>query len=114
MIKRSGAARFAMGISVLLALALLVVAASDSRSVRGTVSDRDGKPVSGAVVKLKDMRTLRIRSYITREDGVYQFHGLSANSDYELKAQFKGASSDSKTVSQFNTDQVITVNLKIG
>jgi Carboxypeptidase regulatory-like domain len=118
---KSGAARipaaFAVALSAVLALALLLQTptdAADARSVRGTVSDRSGKPIAGAIVKLKDSRTLRIRSFITRQDGVYHFYGLSSNADYEVVAEHNGASSGTKTVSQFNTDKVITVDLKIG
>ena len=39
------------------------------RSVAGVVSDPSGKAVEGAVVKLKDTKTLRIRSFITQNDG---------------------------------------------
>jgi hypothetical protein len=34
---------------------------ANSRLVKGTIADADDKPVSGAVVQLKDMRTLQVR-----------------------------------------------------
>ena len=37
------------------------------RSLQGQVNDAQDKPVSGAVVQLKDTRTLEIRSFITRK-----------------------------------------------
>ena len=48
-----------------------------TRSVRGVVSDENGKPVSGAAVQLKDLRTQWIGSYISQKDGSYQFTSLT-------------------------------------
>ena len=42
------------------------------------------------------MKTLQIRSFITKEDGTYHFFELSPDVDYELKADFQGASSGPK------------------
>ena len=60
---------------------------ANSRAVMGTVTAADDKPLSGAVVQLKDMRTLQVRSYITLEDGQYRFSGLRNDIDYELTAR---------------------------
>ena len=62
-----------------------------TRSVEGAVSNPDDSAVSGAVVQLKNMKTLQIRSFITKEDGTYHFFELSPDVDYELKADFQGA-----------------------
>jgi hypothetical protein len=59
----------------------------NTRSVQGVVRGPNDAPVRGAVVQLKDTKTLRIRSYITRNDGTYQFHGLSTEIDYELRLE---------------------------
>src|SRR6266545_5024589 len=72
-----------------------------TRSVQGVVTDANGSPVAGAVVQLKDTKTLQVRSFITKEDGAYHFHGLSTNVDYELKAEFQGTASAVKTLSVF-------------
>jgi hypothetical protein len=85
----------------------------NTRSVSGTVRDENDAVVEGAVVQLKDTRTLRIRSYITKADGNYFFHGLSTNTDYELKADFKGNSSDKKTLSVYDSRKNPVINLKI-
>ena len=50
--------------------------------------------MSGAVVQLKNMKTLQIRSFITQTDGTYRFFELSPDVDYELKADYQGASAD--------------------
>src|SRR3979490_2364125 len=49
---------------------------STTRSLQGQVVDPDDKPVVGAVVQLKDTRTLQVRSFITQENGEYRFSGL--------------------------------------
>lgn len=84
-----------------------------TRSVSGTVRGTSDQPVDGAVVQLKDTRTLRVRSYFTKTDGNYFFHGLSKNVDYELKAEFKGASSDKKTLSVYDSRQNPVINLQL-
>ncbi len=83
------------------------------RSVSGQVTDADEKPVPRAVVSLKNTKTLQIRSYIAKEDGTYAFHGLSTNVDYELKAETSTASSDTKTLSVFDSRNKAVINLKL-
>jgi type 1 fimbria pilin len=112
-------------LSVAIALALAVAspvfaqvnrAAQDNantRSVQGTVADTTNKPVDGAVVQLKDTKTLQIRSFITKGDGLYHFHGLSSNVDYELRADHQGSSSSNKTLSSFDDRKQAVVNLKL-
>lgn len=86
---------------------------STTRSVQGTVSDSGDALVNGAVVQLKDTKTLQIRSYITKDDGTYHFHGLNANVDYELKADYQGASSPTKALSSFDSRKEAVINLKL-
>ncbi len=83
------------------------------RSVEGTVSDAEGRPVDGAVVHLKNTKTLQIRSFIARSEGTYSFHGLSTNVDYELRAEHQGASSDTRTLSVFDPRRKAVINLKL-
>jgi len=83
------------------------------KSVQGTVSDSTDKAVEGAVVQLKDTKTLQVRSFITKGDGLYHFHGLNPNVDYEVKADYQGASSSSKTLSSFDSKKQAVVNLKL-
>ena len=83
------------------------------RSLQGQVSDPDEKPVAGAVVQLKDMRTLQVRSFITQANGNYRFSGLRADTDYEIKADYNGMSSDNRRLSNFDTRKIAIVNLKL-
>jgi hypothetical protein len=86
---------------------------SSTRSVQGVVRDASGQPVEKAVVQLKDTKSLQIRSFITRPDGSYHFAGLSANVEYELKAEHQGVSSDRKTLSVFNSKKAPIIDLKL-
>jgi hypothetical protein len=86
---------------------------SNTRTVQGTVTDAGGNPVDGAIVQLKNAKTLQIRSFITKERGAYYFHGLSPDIDYELKAEYKNATSPSKTLSSFDSRKQAVINLKL-
>ena len=83
------------------------------RSVQGVVTSAEDAPVAGAVVQLKNTKTLQIRSFITKEDGSYYFNGLSADVDYELKAEYQGMSSSNKTLSSFDSRKAVNINLKL-
>ena len=86
---------------------------ANTRSVQGVVTDASGNPVANATVQLKDTKQLQIRSFRTGTDGNYHFAGLSTNTEYELKAEYEGATSGTKTLSIYNTQKTATVNLKL-
>lgn len=83
------------------------------RSVAGNVTDAGGAPLAGAVVQLKNTKTLQVRSFIAREKGDYYFHGLSTDVDYELKADAGGKSSSTRTLSSFDSKTEATINLQV-
>lgn len=87
--------------------------AKTERIVQGTVTDEDGKFINDAVVQLKDMRTLQVRSYITQTDGSYHFSGLKIDNDYQLLARHSGMTSGWKTLSVFDTRKEPVINLKL-
>jgi hypothetical protein len=89
------------------------VCSSDLRSVQGQVVGPDDQPVVGAVVQLKDMHSLEIRSFVTQEEGKYHFSGLKTEIDYQVKAVSTGMSSAAKTVSLFDTRKIAVLNLKL-
>jgi len=86
-----------------------------TRSVQGAVTNADESPAVGAVVQLENTKTLQIRSYITKEDGIFHFYELGTDVDYKLKAEDKktGASSDTKTLSSFDSRKQAIINLKL-
>lgn len=83
------------------------------RNLQGQVVDPGDKPVVGGVVQLKDTRTLQVRSFITQANGEYRFSGLRADTDYEIKAEYNGMTSDTKRLSNFDSRKMATVNLKL-
>jgi hypothetical protein len=85
---------------------------ANSRAVMGTVTAADDKPLSGAVVQLKDMRTLQVRSFITLDDGQYHFSGLRSDIDYELTAR-SGEMTASKKLSLFDSRKAAVLNFKL-
>ena len=82
------------------------------RSVQGTVMDASDQPAIGAVVQLKDARTLQVRSFIAQDGGAYHFSGLKSDNDYQLKADFNGMTSGWRTLSIFDTRKIAIINLK--
>ena len=86
-----------------------------TRSVQGAVTNSDNSPAVGAVVQLENMKTLQVRSFITKEDGIFHFYELSTDVDYKLKAEDKsnGASSDTKSLSSFDSRKQAIINLKL-
>jgi hypothetical protein len=98
---------FAMLFFVLLAVPLY------ARTVRGVVTDGQGKPVARAAVRLKNSVTLRIRSVRTGANGIYRFTGLNPAMDYELRASGKGRSSGWVVLSRFTEGDERVVDLEL-
>jgi len=88
-------------------------AESNERSLTGTIVDKADALVEGAVVQIKDTKTLRVRSFLTKADGKYQFHGLSVDTDYEVKAERQGISSETRTLTVYDTRKEPILNLKL-
>jgi Carboxypeptidase regulatory-like domain len=84
-----------------------------SKMLSGSVLDKGDQPVPGAVVYLKNMKTLAIKSFFAQKDGSYRFPQLALNTDYEVYAEKDGKKSDVKTISQFDDRFSPTINLRI-
>jgi hypothetical protein len=115
-----GRVRSFLGAGLALLAAGLLLAAitgfaedSHTRSVQGSVTAPDDSLVSGAVVYLKNTKSLQIRSFFAQKDGSYYFHDLSPDIDYELKAEYNGLTSGAHTLSSFDTRKLATINLKL-
>lgn len=83
------------------------------RPLEGYVTDAADNNIDGAVVKLKDLKTLEVRSFITKEDGKYHFYGLSVNNDYEVSASFSGATCKPRMLSLYDTRKNPNLDLKL-
>lgn len=99
--------------ATLLLSARAAAAQATVRNLTGDVTDKAGNKVKGAVVHLKDTRSLAQRSYITADDGVFRFGQLSNNGDYEVWADLGDRKTASKSISSFESKKEIDVSLKM-
>ena len=83
------------------------------QEVEGKVVDENGRPISGANVKLTNVQTSTIRSYISQDAGEFQFTGLTTATAYEVWAEHRGRRSDTEYLSRFDTERVLRVKLKL-
>ena len=83
------------------------------RVVQGKVIDGANAPIKGAVVYLKDDRSLSVKSFFSDAEGGYRFGQLSTKSDYEIWAENNGKKSAVKTISSFDSKSQFIINLKI-
>lgn len=88
-------------------------AGTPERSVQGRVVDAADGALPNAIVYLSDLRTMTVQTYITQQNGFYNFEQLSPNDDYKLWAQLNGKKSKSKTLSSFDNRNTFRVILKI-
>jgi hypothetical protein len=88
-------------------------AEANMRSVTGLVTGADDMPAVGAVVQLKDMRTLQVRSFITQANGTYHFYELKMDVDYQLTARSGDTTAPSKTLSVFDSRKEAILNFKL-
>lgn len=85
----------------------------NERTVTGTVTNTDGTPVPGAVVQMKNLKTLEVHSFIAKEKGDFYFSGVSKDVDYEFHAEWNGKSSATRRVSSFDEHTAITFTLQL-
>lgn len=88
-------------------------AEANMRSVTGQITGTDDMPAVGAVVQLKDMRTMQVRSFITQADGTYHFYELKMDVDYQLSARSGDATAPAKTLSVFDSRKEAVLNFKL-
>lgn len=83
------------------------------RVVQGRVMDKSEGLLQGAVVYLKDGRSLAVKSFISNDKGAYRFGQLAQNTDYEIWAERDGKKSAVKTISSFDSKNQIYIDLRI-
>ena len=84
-----------------------------TRTLTGQVTDKADVPLAGAIVYLQDTRTQVVKTYITDDKGNYRFTSLSPNTDYQIRAEYKGHKSDTKTLSSFDSRSNVVMYLRI-
>lgn len=103
-------------LSLVVFMSAVFATASDAtaaRTLQGQVMKGGETPLPGAVVYLKNTKTMAVRSFISDNSGNYRFTSLSPNVDYEVHAEYKGSKSDVKTLSAFDSRATATINLKV-
>lgn len=85
------------------------------KTIRGVVSDSRGEPVADARVFIRNARTNVTRTHSTDREGLYSVNGLPSDADYEVRAEYRGAESETRLVSAFfeRRDNVLNLELPI-
>lgn len=83
------------------------------RTVEGEVRGQDGAPIQGAVVYLKDTRSLIVKSFLSDAQGRFHFRNLSRSEDYDLWAELNGRRSKTKSISHFESKPDLDYTLKL-
>jgi hypothetical protein len=101
---------------LVLAAPLTAVAQKNAprdRIAEGKVVNKDGEPIGGAVVYLKNSRSNAIRTFIADEQGQYRFGELSQDTDYEIWAESNTIRSKSRQISSFDNENKFYFVLKV-
>lgn len=117
-IQRFSAAGIAAATLIAMLSPLAAKAQLAEKMIQGKVEANSGRPLSNAIVYLKDTRSLDVKSYITQPDGVYRFGQISSNDDYKLWAELNEKKSGIKksgvkTISSFDDKKNLLINLHI-
>jgi hypothetical protein len=80
--------------------------------IQGKVFAANGSVQTGAVVYLKDMKSLEIKTYIA-QDGTYRFGQLGTQDDYQLWAEFGGHKSKTRIISAFDSRKFFEMPLHL-
>ncbi|NNM65354.1 MAG: carboxypeptidase regulatory-like domain-containing protein [Burkholderiales bacterium] len=83
------------------------------RSLSGRVSDTSHEPIRGAIVELRNSNTLEVVTYLTDDNGRYNFKRLDGNVDYEVWVIFRGKPSATRSISKFDSHMVKVINFTV-
>lgn len=92
---------------------LAIAQTAQQRVVQGKVELASGGMAKGAIVYIKNTKTLEVRTYISTDDGSYRFGQLNSDADYTVWAEYQGKKSKERTISAFDTKKVFNIPLKI-
>jgi hypothetical protein len=101
------------GPALFVALPAAAIAQTNDRVVQGKVQLSSGSMVKGAIVYIKNAKTLEVRTYISTADGSYRFGQLSPDADYTVWAEYQGKKSKERSISSFDTKKVFNIPLRI-
>lgn len=103
-----------LGPCMFVASPAAAIAQTAQRVVQGKVELASGGMAKGAIVYIKNAKTLEVRTYISTSDGSYRFGQLNSDADYTVWAEYQGKKSKERTVSSFDTKKLFNILLKIG
>ena len=83
------------------------------RSLSGTVSDTNREPIRGAIVELRNESSHELVTYITEENGNYNFKRLDGNADYVVWVVFRGRHSSTHTISKFDSHMAKVIDFTV-
>jgi hypothetical protein len=83
------------------------------RMVEGSVEDKSGAKVNGAVVYLRDSKSNSVKSFVTDANGHFRFVQLSPSTDYELWAELNGKKSKVRSISSFDDHPTFVMTLTL-
>ena len=86
---------------------------NEAKNISGSVLDKNDAPLGGAVVYLKNTKTLGVKTYIADDAGQFRFNSLSPNVDYEVYAEYNGQRSGTRTISSFDSRTNVQLTLKV-
>ena len=120
--KLHGLAFLALTLSFVAAPATLLLDAAPAvaqqrgpaqRVVEGIVEGSGQTHIPGAIVYLKNTKTLAVKSFVSDDGGKFRFVQLSPDTDYEVWAEKDGKKSPVKTVSQWDERKEFESDLKL-
>lgn len=77
---------------------------TSTRTLTGSVLDRQKEPLKGAIVEVQNESTMTIVSYITDANGSFSFKRLSADTDYRVTATYRGRKTKPRELSHFSSN----------
>ena len=109
-------ARFALTLAAALFCVVPIHAqkATSFRTISGIVTDTSHEPLRGAAVELRDPASNALISRLTDTTGHYTFKRIDSNTDYTLRAVYRGHESRLHTISKFDShlEKVIDFTIK--
>lgn len=102
-----------MAIAVLLVAPGAALAQETTSSVRGTITQPDGSPASGASVRVTDTRTGTSRTTTTSDTGQFSASGLRVGGPYTIVVEAAGAAPQSITDVMLGLGETYTFDLAL-